>query len=91
MLAYFFVVLKKKKLNVAWWLQNQVLLNRIKSFLVDLLKDYDGKRVMIVGHKTTQYGLEHVILGKSLSELVDAPWEWQTGWTYKLESKHLIS
>ena len=36
---------------------------RMKSFLGDLLKNYDGKKVMIVGHRATQYGLEHWIKG----------------------------
>lgn len=33
---------------------------RMKSFLDDLLKNYDGKRVMIIGHRATQYALEHL-------------------------------
>lgn len=57
---------------------------RIKSFLEDLLKNYDGKRVMIIGHRATQYGIENVINGKSLEELVGAPFKWQPGWTYEL-------
>jgi broad specificity phosphatase PhoE len=32
---------------------------RTKRFLLDLLRDYDGKKVMIIGHRATQYGLEH--------------------------------
>lgn len=58
---------------------------RMKEFLQDLLKDYDGKRVMIIGHRATQYGLEHWILDKPLSDAVTAPWSWQPGWEYKLE------
>ena len=58
---------------------------RMKSFLDDLQKNYDGKRVMIIGHRATQYGLEHWILGKPLEEVIPAPWKWQPGWTYSLE------
>lgn len=58
---------------------------RMKSFLQDLLKNYGGKKVMIIGHRATQYGLEHWIKGVSLLEAVTAPWKWQPGWTYKLE------
>ncbi|MBI2637945.1 MAG: histidine phosphatase family protein [Candidatus Sungbacteria bacterium] len=39
---------------------------RMKGFLQDLLRDYDGKRVMIIGHRATQYALESMILGKTL-------------------------
>jgi alpha-ribazole phosphatase/probable phosphoglycerate mutase len=44
---------------------------RMKSFLEDLLKNYDGKRVMIIGHRATQYGLENLINGVSLNQLID--------------------
>ncbi len=59
---------------------------RMKSFLQDLLKDYDGKRVMIIGHRATQYGLEHWIKGLPLEEVIPALWKWQPGWTYILET-----
>lgn len=58
---------------------------RVKDFLEDLLKNYDGKKVMIIGHRATQYGLEHWIKGVSVYEAVIAPWKWQPGWEYVLE------
>ncbi len=58
---------------------------RMKSFLQDTLRNYDGKRVMIIGHRATQYGLEHWIKGLPLEEVIPAPWKWQPGWTYILE------
>lgn len=58
---------------------------RMKSFLEGLLQFYDGKTVMIIGHRATQYGLESLILGKPLEEVIPAPWKWQPGWTYELE------
>lgn len=57
---------------------------RMKSFLDELKRDYDGKTVMIIGHRATQYGLEHWIKGVSLPEAVTAPWKWQPGWVYTL-------
>lgn len=59
---------------------------RMKEFLSDLLKNYDGKRVMIIGHRATQYGLEHLIKKIPLEEVIPAPWKWQPGWEYNLES-----
>jgi broad specificity phosphatase PhoE len=59
---------------------------RMKSFLDDLLKNYDGKIVMIVGHRATQYGLEQWVKGMSLRDAVLAPWAWQPGWTYELSA-----
>jgi broad specificity phosphatase PhoE len=58
---------------------------RMKSFLQGLLEFYDGKTVMIIGHRATQYALESLILGKPLEEVIPAPWKWQPGWTYYLE------
>lgn len=57
----------------------------MKEFLDELKKNYDDKRVMIIGHRATQYGLEHWINRIPLKVLVTTPFKWQPGWTYKLE------
>ena len=57
---------------------------RMKSFLGWLQENFDNKTVMIIGHRATQYGLEHHIEGKSILQCVTDPWSWQPGWTYKL-------
>lgn len=57
---------------------------RMKSFLDDLKKNYSGKKIMIIGHRATQYGLEHWIKGIFLKDAVAAPWKWQPGWIYQL-------
>jgi len=57
---------------------------RMKSFLDDLLKNYDGKRVMIIGHRATQYGLDNLINGVSLEKLTATHFKWQPGWRYEL-------
>lgn len=58
---------------------------RVKSFLEDLLKDYNDKRVMIIGHRATQYGLDNIINGVSLEKLVAIAFKWQPGWEYRLD------
>jgi len=58
---------------------------RMKAFLQDLLKKHGGETVMIIGHRATQYGLEHWIKGIPLKKVVTAPWKWQPGWTYQLQ------
>lgn len=60
---------------------------RMKSFLEDLQKNYDGKRVMIIGHRATQFGLDHLINGVSLEELTTAHFKWQPGWKYELDAQ----
>jgi broad specificity phosphatase PhoE len=57
---------------------------RMQSFLDELAAKYAGKQVLIIGHRATQYGLEHSLLGKPISEVVSAPWRWQPGWRYEL-------
>src|SRR5690606_3154910 len=39
---------------------------RMKNFLDWLKENFDGKTVMIIGHRATQYGLEHHIKSKDL-------------------------
>lgn len=58
---------------------------RMKAFLQGLLKNYDGKTVLIIGHRATQYGLEEHIKGLKLADIVVAPWQWQPGWKYDLQ------
>lgn len=57
---------------------------RMKSFLEDLKKNYDGKRVMVIGHRATQYGLDHLIKGVTLEQLVISHFKWQPGWEYQI-------
>lgn len=67
---------------------------RMKSFLDDLKRDYDGKnpvgdsaesRVMVIGHRATQYGIEHVLNGVPLEKLVTTHFKWQPGWVYEVK------
>ena len=59
---------------------------RMRMFLEDLLRTYDGKTVMIIGHRATQYGLEQWVNGLGLEDIVTAPWQWQPGWKYELKT-----
>jgi alpha-ribazole phosphatase/probable phosphoglycerate mutase len=56
---------------------------RMKSFLDDLKGKYDEKTILIIGHRATQYGLEHWINHVPLLQAVTAPWQWQPGWEYR--------
>lgn len=57
---------------------------KMQSFLNELAQNYNGKKVMIIGSRATQYGLEHLINQVPLAEAVTAPWGWQPGWIYYL-------
>jgi broad specificity phosphatase PhoE len=57
---------------------------RVGEFLKWLKTNFDGQTVMIVGHRATQYGLEHHIVGKPLLDCVTEPWSYQPGFKYEL-------
>jgi alpha-ribazole phosphatase/probable phosphoglycerate mutase len=58
---------------------------KMKDFLNELQQNYDGKTVMIIGHRATQYALENLINGIPLEKIIPAPWKWQPGWEYTFE------
>jgi len=60
---------------------------RMKSFLEDLLHFHDDEIILIIGHRATQYGLEHLVKNVPLHTTIAAPWKWQPGWTYVLTEK----
>jgi alpha-ribazole phosphatase/probable phosphoglycerate mutase len=62
----------------------QDCMKRMGDFLQWLKDNFDGKTVMIVGHRATQYGLEHHIKGKDILTCVSEPWAYQPGWHYEL-------
>ncbi|MHB8630683.1 MAG: histidine phosphatase family protein [Candidatus Limnocylindria bacterium] len=55
---------------------------RVGDFLADLAP-YDGRRILVVGHSATCWALEHLLRGRPLEDLVDAPFAWQPGWLYR--------
>lgn len=59
-------------------------LKRMKDFLDHLRQKYNGRdiNVLMIGHRATQYSLEHWIKGISLEDAILASWEWQPGWVY---------
>jgi len=58
---------------------------RMGSFLNSLKEKHsDNETILIIGHRATQYGLNHHILGESLEKCITDKWSWQPGWEYKL-------
>ncbi len=73
-------------LDVPWpggesWRQ---AVGRLGAFLGYLLERWDGCRVLVIAHSAQRWGLEHLLGGVPLEELVDAPFAWQAGWEYEL-------
>ncbi len=57
---------------------------RVARFLGDLPLRWSGRRVLVIGHVATRWGLEQVLGGAALDELVTEDFAWQEGWEYRL-------
>ncbi|SCL30462.1 hypothetical protein [Micromonospora inyonensis] len=57
---------------------------RAADFLRDLAAGWDGRRVLIVAHSASRRASDHLLHGRALAELVDAPFDWRPGWSYRL-------
>ena len=60
------------------------VVDRIRRFLDDLSPAFDGAQIVVIGHSATRWALDHLFSGVALEELVDAPFDWREGWTYRL-------
>ena len=56
---------------------------RVQGFYKELKEKYFDKVVLVVGHRATQYGLD-VMTGKTLEELLNIPFKWQSYWEYEI-------
>ena len=63
------------------------VLGRVRSYLDDLLRDWNEKRVLVIGHNATFMSLEHLLGGRALEEVAAAEFVWQPGWRYVLEDR----
>jgi broad specificity phosphatase PhoE len=62
----------------------QDVVNQTRDLLRDISTDWDGSRVLFIAHSANRWALQHLLEGDSLEELVDAPFGWKPGWTYRL-------
>ena len=58
---------------------------RVREFLQDVAKRNERQSMLIIGHRATQYALEHWLKGRPLEQVLSAPWQWQPGWMYELD------
>jgi broad specificity phosphatase PhoE len=62
------------------------VVDRTADFLADLVRDWDGRRVVVIAHSANQWALEVLLHGRRIEEFLDAPFAWQPGWRYRVES-----
>jgi broad specificity phosphatase PhoE len=57
---------------------------RVGRFLTDLPLRWDGRRVLVIGHVATRWGLDHFINGVPLENLAREDFAWREGWEYRI-------
>lgn len=65
-----------------------MVVQRVETFLHDVLREYDGKIIVVIGHRATRYALEYWCNGTSFEDIVRAPWPWLDVpiWRYELHA-----
>jgi broad specificity phosphatase PhoE len=62
---------------------------RIKDFIDFLKKEYEGKSVAIIAHKSPQLALDVLLKGKTWKQAFLEDWrkkgKWQPGWSYEVK------
>ena len=68
-----------------------MVVQRMGAFLRDVLKQYDGKTIVVIGHRATRYGIEYWCGDASLEEIVRTRWEWREVpiWRYEVDIQNL--
>ncbi|HEU4422482.1 MAG TPA: histidine phosphatase family protein [Pilimelia sp.] len=62
----------------------QQVVDRTEEFLRELVRDWDGARVLVIAHSANRWALEHLLNGRSLAQLAAAPYDWQEGWHFRV-------
>lgn len=68
-----------------------MVVQRVGAFLRDVLRGYDGKTIVVIGHGVTKWALEYMCSDALLKEIVRAPYEWRDTniWRFELHAYDL--
>lgn len=55
-----------------------------RDFLESVRGPWDGQRICVISHSANKWAFDAIVHGKTLAELVDAPFEWREGWEYEI-------
>jgi alpha-ribazole phosphatase/probable phosphoglycerate mutase len=58
--------------------------DRAGRFIHDLPLRWSDARVLVIGHVSTRWALDHFIDGKPIEDLMNADFAWREGWEYRL-------
>ena len=59
---------------------------RVGRFLGDLPLRWGGRRVAVIGHVATRWGLDRAIRGAAVEDLMAEDFGWRPGWEYRLDA-----
>ena len=54
----------------------------VDAFLQDLVEEWSGSRVLLIGHSATRWALDCLLAGARLEDVVADPGPWRPGWHY---------
>jgi broad specificity phosphatase PhoE len=57
-------------------------LGKMRDFLADVEREFDGQRVVVIAHSAQRYALRSIFEGVPLKVAVDAQFDWREGWEY---------
>lgn len=62
---------------------------RVGAFLREALAEYDGKTVVVIGHKVTRYALRYWSSDEPIGTIVSAEWAWKDVpiWRYEVSAE----
>ncbi|MDQ2716587.1 MAG: histidine phosphatase family protein [Chloroflexota bacterium] len=68
-----------------------MVVQRVGAFLRAVLRDYDGKTIVVIGHGATKWAVDYWCSDASLEEIVHAPYVWRDTniWRYELDINNL--
>lgn len=62
------------------------VVERTRDFLADLVRDFDGRRVVAIAHSANRWALDVLVHGHRIEDAVEARFTWQPGWRYRIEA-----
>ena len=60
----------------------EAVTTRVAAWLDEAIRDFDGRRIVVIGHRATFYSLQYLLAAIPLRDAIAAPWAWQPGWAY---------
>jgi broad specificity phosphatase PhoE len=65
--------------------------DRVAAVLDDVRRRWAGKRVLVVGHVATRWGLQITLGGQRLEDLATQEFAWQPGWEFELPQARVVN